>query len=100
MKVNIVTIEDLEEFKAELFNEIKILFHIINKEEKLWLLSGEMKELFKISTVTLQKLRTNGSLSYTLADGDTILQLQRHRRNIGEEAMIFQNTCINYHPLF
>lgn len=35
MKVSIVTIEDLQEFKAELLNEIKNLFHTKNSEQKL-----------------------------------------------------------------
>lgn len=69
MKVNIVTIEDLQEFKAELLNEIKNLFHIKNSEQKLWLRSGEVKELLKISTGTLQNLRINGTISYTRIGG-------------------------------
>ncbi|WP_312824793.1 helix-turn-helix domain-containing protein [Epilithonimonas sp.] len=69
MKINLVTIEDLQEFKTELLEEIKNLFYIKNSEQKLWLRSSEVKELLKISSGTLQNLRINGSLSFTRVGG-------------------------------
>ncbi|WP_267406604.1 MULTISPECIES: helix-turn-helix domain-containing protein [unclassified Chryseobacterium] len=69
MKINLITIEDLQEFKTELLEEIKNLFYIKNSEQKLWLKSSEVKELLKISTGTLQNLRINGSLSFTRIGG-------------------------------
>lgn len=69
MKIDIITKEDLEEFKTELLEEIKKLFQIKNTEKKLWLRSPEVKELLKISTGTLQNLRVNGTLSYTRIGG-------------------------------
>ncbi|MEN4760827.1 helix-turn-helix domain-containing protein [Chryseobacterium sp. C39-AII1] len=69
MKINLVTIEDLQEFKTELLEEIKNLFYIKNSKQKLWLRSSEVKEPLKISTVTLQNLRINGSLSFTRIGG-------------------------------
>jgi hypothetical protein len=69
MKINLVTIEDLQEFKTELLEEIKNLFCIKNSEQKLWLRSSEVRELLKISSGTLQNLRINGSLSFTRIGG-------------------------------
>lgn len=69
MKINLVTIEDLQEFKTELLEEIKNLFYIKNSEQKLWLRSSEVRELLKISSGTLQNLRINGSLSFTRVGG-------------------------------
>jgi L-arabinose isomerase len=69
MRVNLVTKEDLQEFKIELLEEIKSLFNIKNSEKKSWLRSSEVKELLKISTGTLQKLRVNGNLSFTRVGG-------------------------------
>lgn len=69
MKVNIITQEDLQEFKEELLAEIRNLFQIKNSDQKLWLRSSEVKELLKISTGTLQNLRVNGTLSYTRVGG-------------------------------
>lgn len=69
MRVNLVTTEDLQEFKIELLGEIKTLFNNKNSEQKLWLRSAEVKELLKISTGTLQNLRINGHLSFTRVGG-------------------------------
>lgn len=69
MEVNIITKEDLQEFKTELLEDIKNLFNIKISKQKLWLRSSEVKELLKISTGTLQNLRVNGNLSYTRVGG-------------------------------
>lgn len=69
MSVNIITKEDLQEFKVELLQDIRDLFHIKTTEQKLWLRSAEVKELLKISSGTLQTLRANGTLSYTRIGG-------------------------------
>ena len=65
MAVSIITKEDLQEFKTELLEEIKNLFHIKTSEQKLWLRSSEVKELLKISSGTLQNLRVNGTLRFS-----------------------------------
>lgn len=69
MIVNLITKEDLKEFKTELLEDIKNLFNIKVSEQKLWLRSSEVKELLKISSGTLQNLRINGTLSYTRVGG-------------------------------
>jgi len=69
MSVNIITKEDLQEFKIELMEDIRNLFHVKTTHQKLWLRSADVKELLKISTGTLQTLRTNGTLSYIRIGG-------------------------------
>ena len=69
MAVSIITKEDLQEFKDELLEEIKNLFHIKTTEQKLWLRSSEVKALLKISSGTLQNLRINGTLRYSKVGG-------------------------------
>ena len=69
MIVNLITQEDLKEFKTELQKDIKNLFNIKVSEQKLWLRSSEVKELLKISSGTLQNLRIKGTLSYTRVGG-------------------------------
>lgn len=69
MSVNIITKEDLQEFKIELLQDIRDLFHIKTTEQKLWLRSAEVKEMLKISSGTLQTLRANGTLSFTRIGG-------------------------------
>ncbi len=69
MVVNIITKEDLQEFKIELLKDIQNLFQVKISQQKLWLRSSEVKELLKISSGTLQNLRINGTLSYTRVGG-------------------------------
>ncbi|KFC18035.1 helix-turn-helix domain-containing protein [Epilithonimonas lactis] len=69
MELNIITKEDLQEFKIELLAEIKDLFNNKAKDTRSWLRSSEVRELLKISPGTLQNLRINGTLSYTRVGG-------------------------------
>lgn len=60
----LVTKEDLHEFKINLLLEIKqILGHA--PESRKWLRSSEVRKLLNISAGTLQTLRVNGTLTYT-----------------------------------
>ena len=69
MAVNILTNEDLQNFKAELFTELKTLFKNAGPAPKKWLKSDEVKKLLKVSPGTLQTLRINGTLQYTKLGG-------------------------------
>jgi hypothetical protein len=69
MSVNILTHEDLQQFKAELITELKSLFKKESTGTKKWLKSEEVKKLLKVSAGTLQTLRINGTLQYTKIGG-------------------------------
>lgn len=70
MAVSIITQEDLNEFKDELIESIKVIIeHQKGKTSKKWLKSQEVRELLGISTGTLQNLRINGTLPYTKIGG-------------------------------
>lgn len=68
MKVDLITTEDLEIFKENLLVEIKkIIKHDTVPNKNLeWLRSAEVRELLNISQGTLQNLRINGTLSYSM----------------------------------
>jgi len=62
----LITKEDLKEFKSELLTEIKKLVQLDGQgQSKKWLKSNEVRKLLKISPGTLQNLCINGTLSYT-----------------------------------
>lgn len=69
MAINILTKEDLQEFKAELLEDISNLLHSKTKEQKQWLRSSEVKRILKISSGTLQTLRINGTLRFSKVGG-------------------------------
>ena len=70
MPTEIVTTDDLREFKIELLKEIKQLFAAHHGQPtKKWLKSYEVRKLLGISPGTLQNLRVNGTLPFTKIGG-------------------------------
>jgi hypothetical protein len=66
MAATILTVEDLQEFKKELFDELqKILSGNSIHKPKKWLKSQEVREMLDISPGTLQNLRVSGTLPFT-----------------------------------
>ncbi|WP_066633738.1 helix-turn-helix domain-containing protein [Labilibacter marinus] len=70
MAVQIITTDDLREFKIDLLADIeKLLKQSSDSNTKKWLKSHEVKELLNISPGTLQHLRVSGILPYTKIGG-------------------------------
>ncbi|MEI7503130.1 MAG: helix-turn-helix domain-containing protein [Paludibacter sp.] len=70
MPAQIITTDDLREFKVELLDEIRVLIsEQKNPVLKKWLKSLEVRRLLNISPGTLQTLRINGTLPYTKIGG-------------------------------
>ncbi|MBC7713961.1 MAG: helix-turn-helix domain-containing protein, partial [Rhizobacter sp.] len=70
MSVEIITKEDLLQFKSELLSEIsKLVKPSENSGTRQWLKSAEVRKLLNISPGTLQNLRINGTLRYTKIGG-------------------------------
>ena len=69
MSVQIITKDDLENFKQELLSHMQDLLKTDSSMQKKWLKSHEVRKLLKISPGTLQNLRVNGHLPYTKIGG-------------------------------
>lgn len=70
MPTEIVTTDDLREFKHELIKEFKNILNGQNRYlTKKWLKSVEVCDLLGISTTTLQTLRNNGEIPFTKIGG-------------------------------
>ncbi len=70
MPTEIVTTDDLREFKIELVKELKQLLAAHHGQpSKKWLKSYEVRKLLGISPGTLQNMRINGTLPYTKIGG-------------------------------
>ena len=77
MQVEILTKEDLKQFKAELVQELKDAFGGNAKSQnKEWLKSNEVRKLLGISPGTLQNLRINGTLTYSKIGGMMYYKLE------------------------
>ena len=77
MHVELITREDLHQFKTELLEEFKT---IVSKTKQTpqgkWLKSAQVRELLKISPGTLLNLRVNGHLRYTKVGGSFYYQYE------------------------
>lgn len=69
MAIEVITREDLNEFRTLLLSDLKELLKVNSQQTKQWLKSGEVRKLLNISPGTLQTLRINKTLSYTKIGG-------------------------------
>lgn len=69
MAIEVLTREDLNDFRKLLLNDLKELLNVSASKNKKWLKSPEVRKLLDISPGTLQNLRINGTLSYTKIGG-------------------------------
>ena len=63
MAIEVVTKEDLQQFRMQLINDIKLLIGSPEKTlDKQWLKNAEVKKILNISSNTIQRLRIAGKL--------------------------------------
>ena len=63
MAIEVVTKDDLQQFRMQLINDIKLLIGSPEKSmEKQWLKNAEVKKILNISSNTIQRLRIAGKL--------------------------------------
>ena len=68
----LLTVEDLIDFKQQLITEIKeLLKHQPTKSEKQWLKAFEIKKMLRLSSGKLQYLRDKGVIPYKKLGGVT-----------------------------
>lgn len=66
----LLTVEDLNDFKKQLLFEIKgMLKEFVGQPNKKWLKSKDVTKLLGISPGTLQTLRDNGTIPYAKVGG-------------------------------
>jgi hypothetical protein len=70
MALQIITTEDLSNFKEQILSEIQEIYDRYHPAPyKTWLKSNEVRKLLKVSPGTLQTLRLNGTLKYSKVGG-------------------------------
>jgi hypothetical protein len=69
MAIEVITREDLNEFRNLLLNDLIEIIQSKPQQTKQWLKSNEVRKLLNISPGTLQNLRINGTLTYTKIGG-------------------------------
>ncbi|GAQ49331.1 TPA: helix-turn-helix domain-containing protein [Flavobacterium psychrophilum] len=69
MAIEVITREDLNEFRTLLLSDLNTMFNSKPQQQKQWLKSIEVRKLLNISSGTLQNLRVNGTITYTKIGG-------------------------------
>jgi Helix-turn-helix domain len=69
MAIEVITREDLNEFRTLLLSDLNAMFNSTPQQQKQWLKSNEVRKLLNISPGTLQNLRVNGTITYTKIGG-------------------------------
>ncbi|MBE9597859.1 helix-turn-helix domain-containing protein [Pedobacter sp. MC2016-24] len=71
MKIDIITTEDLRQFKIELLQEMKGIISQGRESQQNgeWLRSAQVRKMLNISPGTLQNLRINGTLPFRKIGG-------------------------------
>lgn len=69
MAIEVITKEDLNEFRTLLLKDFAEILHAKPQSAKQWLKSTEVRKLLNISPGTLQTLRINKTIAYTRVGG-------------------------------
>jgi hypothetical protein len=69
MAIEVITREDLNEFRALLLSDLSAMLISKPEQQKQWLKSNEVRKILNISPGTLQNLRVNGTITYTKIGG-------------------------------
>lgn len=65
MKMDIITMEDLQQFKSDMLSEIRgIVGSNKDSQSATWLRSSQVRKMLSISPGTLQTMRINGTLPF------------------------------------
>lgn len=95
MAVEIITKQDLEDFRTLLLNDIREIFHSKTEQTKQWLKSKEVRKLLNISPGTLQTLRINKTLSYTKIGGIIYYASKDIEKLLDENKVSSERTLFN-----
>lgn len=69
MSLQLITKEDLENFRQTLLDDIKSILQPSEKQSEEWLRCSDVRKLLKISTGTIQNLRISGKLKSNKVGG-------------------------------
>jgi len=95
MAIEVITSEDLNEFRILLLSDLKELLKVNPGQTKQWLKSKEVRKLLNISPGTLQTLRINKTLSYTKIGGIIYYAYKDIEKLLDENKVSSERTLFN-----
>lgn len=90
MAAEVLTTDDLREFKSDLLADLKELLSSSSPTQKTWLKSADVKKMLGISSGTLANLRVNGTIPYSKVGGVIFY-------DYNEIAQVIENNKVNHH---
>lgn len=95
MPANIITTDDLRDFKIELLEEFReLLAKQSSGTIKKYLRSSEVMNILQISPGTLQNLRLNGTLPYSKVGGIIFYKAQDIQEVLNNNRVEYQNRSL------
>ena|SRR5688500_12627749 len=91
MTNELLTREDLQQFRTQLLGELKEVLQQSKQSTKQWLKSSEVRKMLGISHGTLQNLRITRSLPYTKLGGIMFYKYEDIEK-ILEAGLVSKNT--------
>lgn len=95
MAIEVITREDLNEFRNLLLTDLKEIIQSKSQQHKKWLKSTEVRKLLNISPGTLQTLRINKTLSYTKIGGIIYYAQQDLEKLLEQNKVSSERTLFN-----
>jgi len=95
MALEVITREDLNEFRTLLLNDLKEILQKPPNRAKQWLKSSEVRKLLNISPGTLQTFRINKTLSYTKIGGIIYYGYQDIEKLLEQNTVRAERTLFN-----
>ena len=95
MAVEILTKQDLDDFRTLLLNDFREIVQGKTEQTKQWLKSKEVRKLLNISSGTLQTLRINKTLSYTKIGGIIYYASKDIEKLLEENKVCAERTLFN-----
>lgn len=95
MAIEILTKQDLNDFRTLLLDDIREIFQNKTEQTKQWLKSSEVRKLLNISPGTLQTLRINKTLSYTKIGGIIYYQYKDIEKLLDQNKVSSERTLFN-----
>jgi len=80
--MNLATREDLELWKREVIDEVKVLIKGEIPQPKKWVKSIEARKVLECSAGTLQNLRQNGTIEFTKIGGTLYYSMDSINENL------------------
>jgi hypothetical protein bacD2_04571 len=97
--MEVITIESgafkqLVEKLDAISEHLQLIEHPVERDDESWVVSNEICRFLKISDRTLQRLRTNGKITYSCLGGKYYYQISQIKKLLRERVIKSTDECL------